>query len=99
MSGLIFGENKSFAMLLKNLMESVKECQNVYGKNKTLLATEKDIRFDDQLKYKKNSNEKKMITFHFHWLIGSSGYVRIGKQLCRMVSKQHQYSKILFLAI
>lgn len=47
MSGLIFGENKSFAMLLKNLMESVKECQNVYGKNKTLLATEKDIRFDD----------------------------------------------------
>lgn len=45
MSGLIFGENKSFAMLLRNLMESVKECQNVYGKNKTLLATEKDIRF------------------------------------------------------
>lgn len=46
MSGLIFGENKSFAMLLKNLMESVKECQNIYGKNKTLLATEKDIRFE-----------------------------------------------------
>lgn len=31
-------------MLLKNLMDSVKECQNVYGKNKTLLATEKDVR-------------------------------------------------------
>lgn len=31
-------------MLLKNLMDSVKEVQNVYGKNKTLLATEKDAR-------------------------------------------------------
>lgn len=45
MSGLIFGDNKnSSSMLLKNLMDSVKEVQNVYGKNKTLLATEKDTR-------------------------------------------------------
>lgn len=45
MSGRIFGDNKnSCSMLLKNLMDSVKEVQNVYGKNKTLLATEKDAR-------------------------------------------------------
>lgn len=46
MSGRLFGDApKSSKMLLKNLMDSVKECQNVYGKNKTLLATEKDLRY------------------------------------------------------
>lgn len=44
MSGRLFGDAKNSKMLLKHLMDSVKECQNVYGKNKTLLATEKDIR-------------------------------------------------------
>lgn len=44
MSGRIFGDSKNGTMLLKNLMDSVKEVQNVYGKNKTLLATEKDLR-------------------------------------------------------
>lgn len=48
MSGRLFGDApKSSKMLLKNLMDSVKECQNVYGKNKTLLATEKDLRYND----------------------------------------------------
>lgn len=44
MSGRIFGDHKNCTMLLKNLMDCVKEVQNVYGKNKTLLATEKDTR-------------------------------------------------------
>ncbi|XP_055298342.1 sorting nexin-29 [Sitodiplosis mosellana] len=44
MSGRLFGDSKNCTMLLKNLMDSVKEVQNVYGKNKTLLATEKDTR-------------------------------------------------------
>lgn len=44
MSGRIFGDHKNCNMLLKHLMDSVKEVQNVYGKNKTLLATEKDTR-------------------------------------------------------
>lgn len=45
MSGRLFGDNKNCTMLLKNLMDSVKELQNVYGKNRTLLATEKDTRY------------------------------------------------------
>lgn len=44
MSGRIFSDTRNCTMLLKNLMDSVKEVQNVYGKNKTLLATEKDMR-------------------------------------------------------
>lgn len=44
MSGRLISDSKNSKMLLKNLMDSVKECQNVYGKNKTLLATEKDVR-------------------------------------------------------
>lgn len=31
--------------LLENLMQDVKECQNIYGKTKTMLATEKDLRW------------------------------------------------------
>lgn len=45
MSGRIINDKKKCKVLLKDLMDSVKECQNVYGKNKTLLATEKDSRY------------------------------------------------------
>lgn len=45
MSGRLFSDSKNCTMLLKNLMDSVKEVQNVYGKNKTLLATEKDTKY------------------------------------------------------
>lgn len=44
MSGRIISDKKICKMLLKDLMDNVKECQNVYGKNKTLLATENDAR-------------------------------------------------------
>lgn len=44
MSGRIINDKKKCKILLKDLMDSVKECQNVYGKNKTLLATENDVR-------------------------------------------------------
>lgn len=44
MSGQIISDKKKCKILLKELMDSVKECQNLYGKNKTLLATEKDVR-------------------------------------------------------
>lgn len=45
MSGRLFSDSRNSNMLLKNLMDSVKEVQNTYGKNKTLLATEKDVRY------------------------------------------------------
>lgn len=45
MNESVSNEKRKCKILLKNLMDSVKECQNVYGKNKTLLATEKDVRF------------------------------------------------------
>lgn len=45
MSGRIINDKKKCKVLLKDLMDSVKECQNLYGKNKTLLATEKDVRY------------------------------------------------------
>lgn len=44
MGGREISEGKKCKILLQNLMESVKDCQNAYGKTKTLLATEKDIR-------------------------------------------------------
>lgn len=45
MSGRIINDKKKCKVLLKDLMDSVKECQNVYGKTKTLLATEQDNRY------------------------------------------------------
>lgn len=39
----MYGQSKC-KPILSDLMTSVKECQTVYGKTKTLLATEKDIR-------------------------------------------------------
>ena len=44
MSNKVVNDRKICKMLLQDLMEAVKECQSVYGKTKTLLATEKDIR-------------------------------------------------------
>lgn len=39
----MFGSAKSKAVL-SDLLSSVKDCQSIYGKSKTLLATENDIR-------------------------------------------------------
>lgn len=55
MSGRLFSDSRNSNMLLKNLMESVKEVQNSYGKNKTLLATEKDVRYASIFVYVYNS--------------------------------------------
>lgn len=44
MGGRELNDRKKSKLILENLLQSVKECQNVYGKTKTLLATEKDIR-------------------------------------------------------
>lgn len=82
MSGRLFGDHNNCTMLLKHLMDSVKEVQNAYGKNKTLLATERDDRCANP-----EINQLLLFTINcllIHFLIEFSECVRIGNQHCPM---------------